>query len=173
MATITKQRVGVTVNVMEKSVTYMSNSLFQLGFKITKERGLSPDYLVDNRDILERGFFTWLSEQSLLSLHVEIISPDGKKALERWDLKFDYSAEPDMRVQKPPVEEVKEVSRRLRTLPEGVTYRIVVETKPDASDIEGWYETDFFPFSQTNESSLPGWGFGNIFGKLLIREGSW
>jgi len=173
MGAITKQRVQVSVNVMTKSVTYMANTLFQLAFRIAKERGLSPDYITANRDMLERAFFTWLAEQSLQSLHVEIVSPDGSRALERWDVSFDYSADPDPEVRKPPVEELARVCKKLRSLPRGTYYRILVQTKPGASKVAGWQQTAFKPFTATREQALSGWGYGHVGAKLWYREGTW
>jgi hypothetical protein len=173
MAVLTKQRVEVSVNVMEKSVTYMANTLFQMAFRVAKDRGLPAELIVRNRDSLERGFFTWLAEQSLLSLHFEIVAPDGSKALERWDVSFDYSADPDLEVRKPPVEEIGDVCRRLRALPPGTWYRLIVHTKPDASKVDGWTPTTFKPFTASREEALPGWGFGHIGGKAFCREGTW
>jgi hypothetical protein len=173
MATVTKQRVEVSVNVMEKSVTYMANTVFQLGYRIAKGRGLSPEYITRSRDILERGFFTWLAEQTLLSLHFEIISPEGAKALERWDVSFAYSASPNLEVRKPPVDEVERVCAKLRSLPPGTYYRVLVTTKPGASKVEGWNDASFLPFTQAKEQDLSGWGYGHIGAKLMYREGTW
>ena len=173
MSTMTEQKVNVSVNLMEKSVTYMSNTLFQIKFKIAQGRGLSPDYLVQNREILENGFFAWLSEQTLLSVHFEVIAPDGSKALERWDLSFDYRADPDETVEKPPVQQIEEACRKLRSLPPGTNYRILVETKPEASEVQGWHETEFLPFAEKSNQEFSNWGYGHIFGKLWYREGTW
>ena len=173
MGTMTKQRVEVSVNVMEKSVTYMANTLFLLAFRIVNARGLKPDFITKNRKTLEDGFFTWLAEQTLESVHVEIISLTGSKALERWDVSFDYSADPDNKVRKPPIEELADVCSNLRRLPRGTRYRIVVHTKPGASKVPGWYETTFKPFTQAREEELSGWGYGHIGAKLFYREGSW
>lgn len=173
MGNITGQQVEVSVNVMEKSVTYMANMLFQLAFKIAKERGLSPDYIVQRRDKLERGFFVWFAEQTLAELHIEVLAPDGLKALERWDMTFEYSSNPDMEVRKPPVEELADICKELRSLPPGAHYRIVVRLKPDASDVEGWHETEFKPFTAASEKAFSKWGYGNIGGKLMYRGGIW
>lgn len=173
MSTITKQRVEVAVNVMQKSVTYMANTLFQTVFRIARGRGLSPDYVTANRDVIERGFFTWLGEQTLESLHVEIIAQDGSKALERWDVTFDYSADPDQDVRKAPVEEVEGICQKLRALPQGTYYRLLVGTKPGASKVAGWQETTFKPFAATREEAFSGWGYGHIGAKLFYREGTW
>lgn len=173
MEAITKQKVEVSVNVMEKSVTYIANTLFQLAFRIVNARGLKPDFITQNRNALEDGFFTWLAEQSLESVHVEVTSLTGSEALERWDVTFDYSADPDPEVRKPPVEELAAVCNKLRRLPQGTRYRIVVKTKPGASKVPGWYETTFKPFTQAREEELPGWGYGHIGAKLFYRQGTW
>lgn len=173
MGALLKQKVDVSVNVMQKSVTFMVNTLFNLMFRITNARGLRPDYITANREIIENGFFIWLSEQTLESLHLEIISPDSSRALERWDVSFDYSAEPDPEVRKLPVEEIAAIRNRLRSLPRGTYYRIVVHTKPEASKVEGWHPTMMKPFAMAREEAFPEWGYGHIGGKLFYREGKW
>ncbi|OVE78513.1 hypothetical protein BVY01_05240 [bacterium I07] len=173
MATTNKQKVEVGVNMMEKSITFMANTLFQMAFKIANARRLSPDYLVQNRELLESGFFTWFAEGMLESLHFEVLSPDGKKALERWDIYFSYSANPDPSVKKPPIGEIEEVAARLKALPPGTSYRIVIQTKPGASNVQGWQQTDFLSFDQKSEHAFSGWGYGHVDGTLFYREGTW
>jgi hypothetical protein len=46
-------------------------------------------------------------------------------------------------------------------------------TKPGASRVEGWCETNFMPFSASRQEALPGWGYGNIGANLLYKEGTW
>ena len=173
MRTMTKQKVEMKVNVFQKSVTYQVTTLFQVMFRITKARGLASSYITNNRDVLERGFFTWFSERMLETLYFEIVTEDGSKALERWEVNFDYSDNPDPEVRKPPIEQLESFCKKLRTLPRGTYYRILVQTKPGASEVEGWYPTSFKPFSQSNEKSFSGYGFGNIGAKLWYREGKW
>lgn len=173
MGAITKQRVDVVVDVMQKSVVYMTNTLFQVILWIAKGRGLSPDYITSNRDIIERGFFTWLVEEALESLHFEIVSRDGSKSLERWDLNFEYSANPNSEVRRPPIDQIDDFCKKLRELPKGTYYRILVRTKPGASDVEGWQPTNFMPFSQSREEVFSDWGYGNISANLWYREGTW
>lgn len=173
MGTMTKQKVRVSVNVMTKSVNYVVNTIFLLAFRITKWRGLPPHYLASNRDIIERGLFTWLAEQTLEQLHIEVISPDSSRALERWDMAFIYSADPDPEVGQPAMGDVESLCRKLRALPPGTQYRLLVQTKPGASDVEGWRESQFLPFTAAREQDLTQWGYGNIQGRLMYREGTW
>jgi hypothetical protein len=173
MGTLVKEKVGVSVNVMEKSVTFMVNTLFNLMLRILNARGLRPDHIIGNREIIENGFFTWLAEETLERLHLEIIAPDGTKALERWDISFEYSAVPDLTVRKPPVEELAEIQKKLRSLPRGTCYRIVVHTKPGASPVKGWYPTTLKPFTAKREETFARWGYGHIGGQLYYREGTW
>lgn len=173
MSTMTDQKVDVNVNVMEKSITYISNSLFQLFLRITNGRNLPPDYITSNRDILEKGFFTWCSEQSLKSVHLEIISPDSARAVERWDIALSYSSDPDSEVKKTPVSQIADVCKKLKGLPRGSQYRILVQTEPWASRVNGWSETSFKPFKEKSMKNFSGFGYGHIHGKLYYREGSW
>jgi len=173
MATITQQQVRVSMNVLTMSVNYMVNTVMQLMLRIIKERGLSPKELIRDRDLLEDGLSTWLREQTLESLHVEVVSRRGEKALEIWTTVLEYRAEPDLQVRKPPVDQLATLCKKLRSLPSGTRYRILVSLRPGATEVPGWVDAEFRPFTQAREETLSGWGYGHIGGKLVYREGVW
>ena len=173
METKTKQINQVGINIMEKSVTYISNTVFMLAFRIVHERGLSPEYINRFRKVIEDGLFTWLTEQKLRKLYIEIFTPGRDSAHERWDFEFVFYADPNEEVRKPPEEELEGIGKRLKKLPPGATYRIVAETDRGASKVPGWCPTTLWNLDIEFEKDFSGWGYGNIDGKLFYKKGRW
>jgi len=171
MGTLVTEQVNVGVNVMTESVNFTVNSTFQGMLRLAHARGLKPDHIIEKRERIENGLFTWLGEQSLLALHLEVFL--GDVALERFDLEFKYRAEADRNIRKPDISKLEEFCKRLPRLPDGIDYRVVVTTTDEASDVPGWSPTDLFPLDVTNECGLSEFGFGNIGTNLVYRGGRW
>ena len=81
MSTNVRQSTDVIVNVAERSVVYIANSLFQMFFRIAAERRLSPSYITEDREIIESGLFSWLGERSLQRAYLEVFLPGERSAL--------------------------------------------------------------------------------------------
>ena len=60
MSTIVRQSTDVVVNITEKTITYIVNTMFQMFLRISCERKLGPAYITRNREIIENGLFVWL-----------------------------------------------------------------------------------------------------------------
>lgn len=163
--------VGVSVNVMEKSVTYVANTVIQLLFRIAHSRGLSPNYLQHNLEIIENGLRTWLSEQKLRFFLLQVYVPGQKEALENWETVFSYYADPNEEVRKPPVEEIEEACKYLSKLPSRTTYTIYASVDPGASEVAGWVPGTPKPLASSVEKIFKDWGFGNI-GAEIRYQGS-
>ena len=171
MGTLVSERVDVSVNVMERSVTATSNWVFQLLLRIASLRGLPADYLLDKRQIVETGLFAWLAEQTLEGFSVEIWNPDSDEAIERFDFEFNYRAEADTKVRNPNMAKLEEFCHTLRGLPSNAQYRILVSTAPGATQVEGWYPGEFKPLHVDHEEQLSDHGFGFVGTKLVYRGG--
>jgi len=163
--------IGVGANVMEKSVTYVCNTVIQLFFRILHKRGLDAGFLSSSLEVLENGLRTWLGEQKLKEMHLEVSLPHSSDALEDWKAIFEYYAEPDENVRKPPVEEVERICQELRALPAGAIYRIVAVTEPDASDVPGWIASSLKPLRDATERPFSGWGYGHVGAKFFYHGG--
>jgi len=173
MGTLVSEKVDIGVNVLEQSVTGTANWVFQLALKIASLRGLSPDHIVGKREIIEKGLFTWLAEQTLEGISIEIFDARRNDAFERFDFIFTYRAEADTTVRNPDVSRVEEFCRTLRKLPAGTTYRVVVSVGAGATVIEGWCVDEFLPLDVTNEQLLSDHGFGVIGTQVTYRGGAW
>ena len=173
MGTLVSEKVDIGVNVLERSVTATANWVFQLALRVAKLRGLSPDSLIGKRQIIEDGLFTWLAEQTLEGISIEILDSKGEDAFERFDFEFTYRAEADLAVRNPNIAKLEEFCRTLRELPSGVEYRMVVSTASGATKVEGWYPYEFRPLHVDTEQLLSDHGFGNVGTKLIYRGGAW
>ncbi|MBA5868336.1 MAG: hypothetical protein GDA67_16710 [Nitrospira sp. CR1.3] len=161
--------VGVVIDTLTKSVNFQVNMLLQLGLHLVKERGLSPTYIIKHRTTLEAGLFTWLTEQSMLGFSYEIYDPANQVALERFDIAFAYSNEPDSKVRPLDRQRISEVCRKLTTLPPGTEYRVIVQTAPGAAVVEGWEPTEYLPLGDSVDIEIGEHGYGNIGAKLIYR----
>lgn len=161
--------VGVVIDTFTKSVNFQVNMLMQLGLHLVKERGLSPRYIISQRATLEAGMFTWLTEQSLLGFSYEIYDPTNHVALERFDIDFVYSNEPDSSVRPLNRQKISDVCRKLTALPPGTEYRVIVQTAPGATDVEGWEPTEYLPLGESVDIEIGEHGYGNIGAKLIYR----
>jgi len=165
--------VGVGVNIVEKSVTYVSNTVIQLLFRIAHKRGLDPSYIQGNLDVIEKGLRTWLSEQKLRALLLQVFVADKDDALENWETMFEYYADPKEEVRKPPVQEIEKACEGLAKLPPGATYRIFASLDPDATEVDGWVPGTPKSLVAALEKVFEDWGFGQVGAKVRYQGGNW
>ncbi len=171
MDTLVSERVDITVNIREQSITATANWVFQLALRIVDRRGLRPDYLIAKRQIIENGLFAWLAEQTLEGLSIEIFAPDREEAIERFDFAFSYRAEADTTVRNPNMAQFDEFCRTLAQLPANAQYRILATTAPGACQVEGWYPGTFKPLRIERQETLSDHGFGLVGTTLVYRGG--
>jgi hypothetical protein len=162
MNTTVRQSTNVTVNTIERSVTYTVNTVFQLVFRIANARGLKPDYVLRNREIIENGLFTWTSEQSLQEIFLEVYLPGDREAIERWDFQIHYQASASNEVTPPALEQLAQFCSKLEKLPARAEYCVVVQTSPGATDVPGWHPTKLRELHDNASTKLEGWGYGNV-----------
>jgi hypothetical protein len=171
MSVRVNQSTQVNVNVTERSVTYMTNAVFQLFFRILRSRGLGPEYLLSNREVIDSGLFTWLSEQTLLKAFLEVYMPGRDEALERWDFTFDYSSRVRGDPAPPPVAEVEALCARIASLPRRAAYRVVVRTAPGATRVPGWAPTRLRLLAQSGGQAFTAYGLDGLSASLVFRSG--
>lgn len=171
MATLVKERVSIDVDILQRSVTYTVNTVFQMIFKAISGRKLPADYLIRNRKVIEDGLFTWLTEQTLTSLHIQVFKAGGETCIERWDFEFDYRAEPEQEVVRPPAEDLEDFLRRLKSLPSGTEYNVLANLKQGSTEVPGWSPSDFMDLQTANENRFKVWGYGSI-GTTLVYKGT-
>ena len=152
---------NVNVNTMTMTANFVVNQVFLTLFRIIRSRNLPPQYLSERRKIIEDGIFTWISEQTLKLLALEVFQEGSDQAIERFEFNFKYTADPVMDVNQPAVHAIEEFLGTLFQLPEDAVYQVLVQLQPGATDVSGWKSSRFKELNITQEKELGDWGFGN------------
>jgi hypothetical protein len=130
----------VVVNTYAYSVTYVTGKILNSIKNIIRLSGLSPEKLIDEWAILERGIMTWLSGEFLEEIHLEVYSPVTDALIGRWDFEIFYGYTGDGAFWVDP-DAIKYHIKKAGVWPSSCEYRIVVTTKPGRPDVAGWRTT--------------------------------
>jgi len=123
---------------------YTVNETLRLLLWYATERGLTTDYLTDNRDAIEDGLWTWLAGRHLSTLRLEVFDDATGNVVERVDLSFpdcspaeeneetvgDGTTAPFEALEKELLNQVQDAG----TLPETTRLRLVAVLDPDEED---------------------------------------
>ncbi len=144
----------VGVKTWTKATIFVANEVFHVWFVILQQRGLSNTDLLQKKEILVNGLFTWLLTRHLKMAVLEVYQGSSSEATERWDLIFKYanpnedvSSEDEVdNVWQTYLAEVTEFAKKLNALPPGAVYRVVVDLEDKVEgqpppDVEGWAPT--------------------------------
>jgi len=165
---------SVEVNLITTSATAVTNMIFRVLLDIARERGLSSSYLADLREVIQKGLFTWLSEEALKFLRFEVSFPNSNKALEVFELHFEYIANGSRELQKPNIQRLHEFCSQLAALPQGVQYVIKVHNESWASQVEGWVPTTFKEVDgDSRDLEGGGFAYGSIAASVSYRGSKW
>jgi len=171
MSSRVKQSTGIRVNVSQQSVTYTVNSFVRVALRVVHARGLAPDYMITHRENIDRGVGVWVAEQTLQQLILEVFVRGGDYALERYEFDFEFTASASEEAREPPVSEIEAFCQQLDGLPKGATYRVVVKTASDATDVPGWTSTTLRPLVEVGSKTFEVWGLGAVATSLTFRDG--
>lgn len=170
-----KGRVGV--KTWAKATNYVATEIFRVWFIILQQRGLANTDLLQQKEILNNGLFTWLTTRHLKKAILEIYEPSSSEAVERWDMEFVYA---DPRVEdlnsedsvdeawKTYLDEMTAFMARMNALPPGTEYRVVVDLEDEVDgnpppSVAGWSSTTL---RNTDNLQL------QKFGEKIIRAGN-
>jgi hypothetical protein len=162
MNNITRQSTDIVVDTTQVTATYVMNTVLQAFLRICSSRRLGPNYINENREILENGLFAWIVEQTLKTAYLEVFIDRQKEAMERWDFTFTYENRPEKPSCKPPIQELNALCTRLKVLPAGTKYRVVVQTAPGAIQVPGWEPTKLRELTDSSSCEFSGWAYGNV-----------
>ena len=163
----------VEVNLITQSAIALANMVFRVLLEIARERGLSSGYLADGREVVEKGLFTWLAEEALILVRFEVSFPESDKALEVFELGFEYVDDGSEDLIKPDIEHLRDFCRQLNSLPVGAEYEVKVSHEPWASEVEGWVPCTFKEVDVEREDVLGDFGYGAIGGHLTYQGSVW
>lgn len=132
----------VVVNTFTHSVTYVTDKMLMSLKEIIRCSGLSPEKLVADWKVLQRGISTWLNSRDLEAVHLEVFNPKTNALIGRWDfdIYFGASGEGDMWVN---TEDIKYHIRKAGQWPSACDYRVILTTKPGRPNVEGWSGATF------------------------------
>lgn len=169
-----KGRVGV--KTWAKATNYVATEIFRVWFIIIQQRGLANTDLLQKKEILNNGLFTWLTTRYLKRAILEIYEPSSSEAVERWDMEFAYadpraedlnSEDSVDEVWKTYLDEMTAFMVRMNALPPGTEYRVVVDLEDEIDGnpppaVAGWSSTTL---RNTDNLQLQN------FGEQIIRAG--
>ncbi len=171
MSTLVKQRIdlAVTVNVIETTFTFILNCVMQTVLLIARDRGLSLDYLRNKWDVIEKGLRTWLVEQTLECVCLEIYMPGADDAIERFDQEITYSIDTESSPRLPDRAALSEFCGKLESLPANATYRVVVQLSAGSSAVEGWSPSRLRHLPHTESAPVMAFEYGNAKAAVVYR----
>src|SRR5208337_2452532 len=130
----------VVVNTYTHSVTYVTDKMLMSLKEIILCSGLSPEKLVMDWKVLQRGISTWLNSRDLETVILEVFNPRIDALIGRWDFEILYGSSGDggMWVN---TDDIKYHIRKAGQWPSTCDYRIVLTTKISRPSVEGWSDT--------------------------------
>ncbi len=133
----------VSVNTYTHSVTYVTDKMLTSLKDIIRLSGLSPEKLVNEWEVLDRGIKTWLATQDLQRVHLEVYNPSTGKLVGRWDFELYYGFSGDGAFYVD-ADAINYHIIKAGQWPSSCEYRIVLNTKPGCPDVEGWSTTTMY-----------------------------
>lgn len=175
MSTTTSVR--AVVDLLTKSITYATNSIMRIAFRVEHSRIPGGNFMVHYEELIAKGLRIWLREQHLLAIHLELYSPDADEAYERCTIDVVYREEPTEEVTKPPIEQLEELMSTLEKLPEDAQFRLLVALAPGYTEVPGWGDPtglkDLKGGLKKEHQVGSEHGFGHISGATRYFESNW
>ena len=158
--------VKTEVNTGAHKHTYITTTVMQVVQRILHKRGLNPGYFQAKREVIEKGVLTWITDEKLKSLLLQVLRPGSSSAMENWRVLFEYKVDGNSPLRKPPVQQVEEFCVQLRNLPPGCEYQIFAEVAPDATYVEGWVPGTPLPIIGRTRKDFVRWGHDRVDASL-------
>lgn len=132
----------VAVNTYTHTVTYVTDKMLMSLKEIIRCSGLSPEKMASEWKVLHRGISSWLNSRDLEAVHLEVFDPRDNALIGRWDFDMYYGAAGDggMWVN---TDDIRYHIRKAGQWPSLCDYEIVLTTKPNRPDVEGWRRGNF------------------------------
>ncbi len=127
------------------SITFLSDNLLNTLREVIRENGLSPEKLMQDRDVITNGMRTWLNSGHLTQVVVEFYRPGATTADARWEFPVGYSGsgvEDDMWLDK---SYLKQLIAKAKRPSSECSYRIVLFTSSGAQRVAGFSDCTLLP----------------------------
>lgn len=129
---------SVAVNTYTHSVTYVADNILKSFKDIIRLSGLDPTNLVNSWDSKMRALKTWLGTGDLEAVVLEIFNPSSGALITRWDIDVVYNWSSGDGSFWTDTEQLKYHIRKAGIAPADARYEILLHTKPNRPDVEGW-----------------------------------
>lgn len=130
----------VSVNTYAYSVTYVTDKILHSLQTIIRLSGLSPEKLVTNWVVLERGITRWLATEDLVKVILEVYHPVTDKLIGRWDIEIHYGYTGDGTFWVD-TDDIAYHIKKAGIWPNVCAYQVIAMTKPGQPSVEGWSDT--------------------------------
>jgi Bacterial HORMA domain 2 len=130
------------------SITFLSDNLRNTLREVIRENGLSPEKLMQDWAVIERGIKTWLESGHLNNVVVEFYRPGASTASARWEFPVRYTGsgvDNDMWLDKAYLRQL--IAKAARPTSD-CTYRILLSTKAGAPAVQGLTDMPFLSTGQ-------------------------
>lgn len=120
------------------SIIFMGDSLRNTLRDVIRECGLSPEKLMQDWGVIERGIRTWLESGHLRNIIIEFFKPWESRASARWDFPIGYSGsgvDDDMWIDKAYLRQL--IAKSVRPTAD-CGYRIVLTVADYAPKVDGF-----------------------------------
>lgn len=131
---------AVAVSTYAHSVTYVADNILLSLKEIIRESGLSPEKLVNDWAVLQRGLSRWLQTRHLQRVVLEVFDPKTAAFVGRWDFDVSYAVQGDGTMWLN-TQDVRYHILKSGRWPSACDYRIVVSTSPGRPEVDGWSAT--------------------------------
>lgn len=124
-------------------ITFMSDNLRNTLREVIRENGLSPEKLMQDWTVVERGIRTWLESGHLTNVVVEFFRPSASIASARWEFPVIYTGsgvDDDMWLDKA---YLRQLIAKAAKPSWDCTYRIVLCTSSGAPPVSGFVDCSF------------------------------
>lgn len=120
------------------SVTFLSDNLLNTLREVIRENGISPEKLMQDRDVIAKGLRTWLASGHLTQVTVEFYRPGSAVADARWEFPVTYDGsgvDDDMWLDK---NYLKQLIAKAKRPAADSAYRVVLRTCNGAAHVDGF-----------------------------------
>jgi hypothetical protein len=136
--------VSVNVNTYTHSVVYVADNILKSMKDIIRLSGLDPSQLVNDWSLNMRGIQSWLASGDLEVVILEVFNPKTNALVGRWDIDVVYSTgfgggDGGFWTD---TDQIRYAVTKAGLLPSDASYRLVLHTKVNRPDVDGWSRTE-------------------------------
>jgi hypothetical protein len=129
---------SVSVYSYTHSIYYVADNILKSLKDVIRLSGLSPEKLVSSWQSNLRALKTWLESGHLERVVLEVFNPTTDKLIVRWDLEIQYNWTSGDGTFWTDTEQLRYHILKAGVAPQAASYRLLLHTKPNEPQVEGW-----------------------------------